>query len=165
MLQLKGAIATTLFNTSPHTLMSFVDPMVGTFKAAFKGDKQLVIWRKGNAGFVSSPVEHASRRCLTGTDWYLREPHIHEDVRLRAPCRLLDRLERLVADPRWCRQCLCESKWPTVWSGPYKSLGGVYEMVVDRVSMEQAKGERAAKLAVEIPERKFWKATADVKAT
>lgn len=48
-----------------------------------------------------------------------------------------------------------ESKWPTVWSGPYRSLGGVYEMVVDRENMEQVKGERAAKLAVEILERKF----------
>lgn len=50
--QLQEAVATTLFNTSPDTLISFVDPMIGTFKAVFKGEKQLVIWRKGNAGFV-----------------------------------------------------------------------------------------------------------------
>jgi hypothetical protein len=59
----------------------------------------------------------------------------------------------------------CESKWPVVWSGPYKSLGGVYEMVVDRESMEQAKGERAAKLAAEMLQRKFWKAMVDMRAT
>lgn len=54
VLQLKEAVATTLFKKSPDILMSFTDPMVSTFKAVFKGEKQLVIWRKGNAGFVSA---------------------------------------------------------------------------------------------------------------
>ena len=43
VLELKEAVATTLFNKSPDSLMSFVDPMIGTFKAVFKGDKHLVI--------------------------------------------------------------------------------------------------------------------------
>lgn len=60
VLELQDAVVTTLFNASPDMLMSFVDPTVGTFKAVFKTDKQLVIWRKGNAGFVGSPVWHVS---------------------------------------------------------------------------------------------------------
>lgn len=51
--ELQEAVATTLFSAAPDILTSFGDPMVGTFKAIFKGEKQLVIWRKGNAGFVS----------------------------------------------------------------------------------------------------------------
>lgn len=58
----------------------------------------------------------------------------------------------------------CEPKWPAVWSGPYKGLGGVYKMVVDEESQEDAKGERAARLAAAMLEGKFWKATVDVKA-
>lgn len=50
--ELQGAVATMLFNAAPDILLSFVDPMVSTFKGIFKGEKQLVIWRKGNAGFV-----------------------------------------------------------------------------------------------------------------
>lgn len=59
----------------------------------------------------------------------------------------------------------CESKWPVVWTGPYDSLGGVYEMVVDRESMEEAKGERAARLAARILEDRFWARTVNVKVT
>lgn len=53
VLALQNAIATTLFNASPELLSSFVDPGVGVFKAVFRSEKQLVVWRKGNAGFVS----------------------------------------------------------------------------------------------------------------
>ena len=38
-------------------------------------------------------------------------------------------------------------------------------MVVDEESMEEAKGERAARLAAAILEGEFWKAAVDVKAT
>lgn len=63
--QLQEAIATTLLNTSPDMLTSFVDPTIGTFKAVYKGAKQLVIWCKGNAGFVRA---HGSPRSSTVTD-------------------------------------------------------------------------------------------------
>jgi hypothetical protein len=47
-LKLQDAVVTTLFNISPNTLKTFVNPTVHTFKAIF-GSKnvQLVIWRKG----------------------------------------------------------------------------------------------------------------------
>lgn len=59
----------------------------------------------------------------------------------------------------------CDSRWPAVWSDPYKGLGGVYKMVVDEEGMEEAKGERAARLAAVILEDQFWKAMVDVKAS
>jgi hypothetical protein len=53
-LKLQDAVVTTLFNISPNTLKTFVNPTVHTFKAIF-GSKnvQLVIWRKGLEVFVS----------------------------------------------------------------------------------------------------------------
>lgn len=52
--ELQEAVATILSKSSPDLLISFLDPEVVTFKAIFKHDKQLVIWRKGNAVFVRS---------------------------------------------------------------------------------------------------------------
>jgi hypothetical protein len=54
-LQLQDAVVTTLYLASPETLKSFLCPTVHIFKAIFKsnrGDKQLVIWRKGIEVFV-----------------------------------------------------------------------------------------------------------------
>lgn len=54
--QLQDAVATTLYFASPDILRSFLSPTVHIFKAIFKrekGDKQLVIWRKGIEVFVS----------------------------------------------------------------------------------------------------------------
>lgn len=51
--QLKQEILETLRNISPETLASFLNPTSNTFKAVTKGDKQLVIWRKGIEVFVS----------------------------------------------------------------------------------------------------------------
>lgn len=49
---LQEAVSTTLFRASPALLTSFVDPTVSSFKAIYQSEKQLVIWRKGNAAFV-----------------------------------------------------------------------------------------------------------------
>ncbi|KAJ4382301.1 hypothetical protein N0V86_002635 [Didymella sp. IMI 355093] len=147
--ELQKTVATTLFNALPDILMSFVDPMVGTFKATLKGDKQLVIWVKGSAGFIGVFEHHTSMKKYG--------------------------FEHLVGfsigwDGSWrsivgAGNAFCESRWPVVWSGPYEGLGGVYEMVVDKESMHEAKGIRAAKLAMAMMQGKFWNATVDVKAT
>lgn len=56
-LKLQDAVVTTLYNISPATLKSFVNPTVNTFKAVFgKKDFQLVVWRKGLEVFVSHHI-------------------------------------------------------------------------------------------------------------
>jgi hypothetical protein len=54
MVKLQDAVVTTLYNTSPDILKSFLSPTVNTIKAVYaKKDVQLVIWRKGLEVFVS----------------------------------------------------------------------------------------------------------------
>jgi hypothetical protein len=165
--ELQEAVATTLFNTSPDMLMSFVDPMVGTFKATLKSDKQLVIWRKGNAGFVSV---HCTAFLVVAVTDYLQIGVFEHHTSMKKYG-----FEHLVGfsigwDGSWriivgAGNAFCESKWPVVWSGPYEGLGGIHEMVVDKESMHEAKGVRAAKLAMAMMQGKFWNATVDLKAT
>ncbi|KAF1932871.1 uncharacterized protein M421DRAFT_1452 [Didymella exigua CBS 183.55] len=134
--KLKDAIATALFNVAPETLTSFVDPLVGTFNAVFKGNKRLVVWRKGNAGF--GRLEHLVGFSISWNgSWHI-----------------------IVS----AGNTFCEAKWPVVWTGPYEVLGGVYEMFEDKESDEDAKYERATLLAMRILEGKFWEATVNVKA-
>jgi hypothetical protein len=60
-IQLQQAVLKTLQNISTDTLTSFLSPTTNTFKAVLKGDKQLVIWRKGLEVFVS--VFAPQKRC------------------------------------------------------------------------------------------------------
>jgi hypothetical protein len=60
-IQLQQAVLKTLQNISTDTLTSFMSPTTNTFKAVLKGDKQLVIWRKGLEVFVS--VFAPQKRC------------------------------------------------------------------------------------------------------
>ena len=79
-LQLQDAVATTLYLASPETLRSFLSPTTHTFKVLFKGDrgdKQLVIWRKGVEVFVGTPSSNPTHT-LIPADRYIHASHYYE---------------------------------------------------------------------------------------
>ncbi|KAF3002112.1 hypothetical protein E8E13_009893 [Curvularia kusanoi] len=41
----------------------------------------------------------------------------------------------------------CEAKWPEVWAGKYRGLGGVNDIKVELEGMVVEKGQRASSLA------------------
>ncbi|KAH6616698.1 hypothetical protein C7974DRAFT_442501 [Boeremia exigua] len=149
ILQLQEAVATVLFTASPETLMSFVDPMVHNFKAVFKSDKQLVIWRKGNAVFIGTFEHHPSMKVFG--------------------------FEHLVGvaigyDGSWrviksSGNAFCESRWSEVWSGKYRCFGGANRMVAEYEDMVAEKGQRAAMLAAKILDGGFGTAKMQLKTT
>jgi hypothetical protein len=59
-IKLQDAVATTLHLLSPSTLRKFLNPTIHIFKAVFKGDDQLVIWRRGIEVLVPSPPSPSS---------------------------------------------------------------------------------------------------------
>ncbi|KAJ8112638.1 hypothetical protein OPT61_g5034 [Boeremia exigua] len=147
-LQLQDAVIATLFDASPDVLESFNDPMVSSFKAIFKKEKQLVIWRKGNALFIGIFENHTSMKV------FAFEHLIGLSICYDGSWRIL----------KSAGNAVCDSKWPEVWSGRYRCLGGVNRMVAEYEHMEAEKVQRASMLAAKILEGEFQAAKLDVKA-
>ncbi|KAF2133172.1 hypothetical protein P153DRAFT_331643 [Dothidotthia symphoricarpi CBS 119687] len=146
-ISLQDAIVTTLFNVSPETLCSFLSPTVHTFKAIFKGNKQLVIWRKGLEVFIGLFEHHQSLKVygfehiaglLIGYDgsWHLKVT---------------------------AGDAYSNPKWPDVWAGKFESYGGISKMVVelDEVGMER----RASVMGESILRGRYWGCKKDIKST
>ncbi|KAF1831370.1 hypothetical protein BDW02DRAFT_557089 [Decorospora gaudefroyi] len=161
-IKLQDAIVTTLFNVSPHTLKSFVNPTVHTFKAIFgKKDIQLVIWRKGVEVFVTHPSPQFS---LTPKPIGTFEHH----TSMKAY-----RFEHLAGfligyDGAWrlkltATNAYAAAKWPDVWAGRFECQGGVAKMTVESAEMDMAR--RAEVWAGALVEARYWDRKVDVKTT
>ena len=62
----------------------FLSPTTYTFKVLFKGDrgdKQLVIWRKGVEVFIGTPLSNPTHTLIL-TDWYIHAPHYYKVLQL-----------------------------------------------------------------------------------
>ena len=104
-INLQDAVATTLFNLSPDTLTSFLNPTVNTFKAVFgKRDTQLVVWRRGLP------------------DQYIRTPRITKSLRLRQYRRHADRVRRIMIPQSHGGKCVLESKVDGSLNGQVREL-------------------------------------------
>jgi hypothetical protein len=169
---LQKAVATTLFHMSPETVQSFLSPTVANFKAIFKRDKQLIIWRKGNLIFVrlctayiyilNTPPQHI----LTLTKIGIFEHHTLMKV------YGFEHLAGLAIgyDGSWhviksAGNAFCEPKLADAWAGKYRCLGGVDEMVVEYEDMVVEKARRVSMLAESMLEGRFWEGKVVVKTT
>ncbi|KAI2474552.1 hypothetical protein Ptr902_11428 [Pyrenophora tritici-repentis] len=146
--KLQDAVVTTLFNTSPDTLKSFLNPTVNIFEAVFgKKDVQLVIWRKGLEVFIGTFEHHTSMKAyrfervagfLIGNDgsWHLKAT---------------------------ASNSYSAAKWLDVWAGKFECHGGVAKMTVEFGEVEMAKS--ASALAVAMIGGNYWELKTDVKTT
>ncbi|KAH7077743.1 hypothetical protein BKA63DRAFT_542089 [Paraphoma chrysanthemicola] len=148
VVKLQDAIVTTLFNVSPETLQTFLDPMVHTFKAVFgKKDVQLVIWRKGGEVFVGTFENHTSMKTF-------RFEHVAGFL--------------IGYDGSWhlkvtASNAYSSPKWPDVWAGKFEDRGGVTKMTVECDEVGMAK--RASSLAECMLHTRYWEIKVDVKTT
>ena len=173
IIKLQDAVVTTLFNASPDTLKSFLNPTVNTFKAIFgKKDVQLVIWRKGLEVFVShqyapSPtILFSYNNSLIQTFSQVGTFEHHTSMKAY-------RFERVAGfligyDGSWhlkltARNAYSAAKWPDVWAGKFECHGGVAKMTVGFKEMDMAND--ASALAAATIKGNYWELKTDVKMT